>query len=83
MPTASVPVFGRSLRYVVVVMGKKPLEEEHHQEAAQSPPHGLVHRVALMKGMGNKMEQCHPEHQPRNKADPCLQSCMSEPQRQQ
>ena len=32
---AGVPVLGRSFRYIVVVVGEKPLQEEHHQEATQ------------------------------------------------
>ena len=34
--------FGRAFRHVMVVVGEKPLEKEHHQEPAQGPAHGLI-----------------------------------------
>jgi hypothetical protein len=82
LPTGE-PAFGRSFRYVVVVVGKEPLEEEHHQEAAQGQTHGLVHRMVLVKGVRNEMQQRHAEHQSRNKTYRRLQPRMGEPHRQQ
>jgi len=74
-----VPVLVRSFRYIVVVVGEKPLQEEHHQEATQGQTHRLVHRMILMKCVRNEMQHRHPEHQPRNKTHSCLQPRMSEP----
>ena len=76
-------LLGRAFRYVMVVVREKPLEEEHHQEAAQGPMHGLVQGMGLMRRMGNEMEQRHAEHQPGNKAHCRLQPRMSEPHGQQ
>ena len=80
---AGVPVFGRSFRYVVMVVGEKPLEEEHRQKAAQGQTHRLVHRMILVKGVRHEMQQRHAEHQPGNKADRYLQPRMGEPHGQQ
>jgi hypothetical protein len=67
----------------MVMVGQEPLEKEHYEEAAQNPLHGLVQGMALMKGMGNKVEQGHAEHEAGDKAHRRLEPRMSQMQGQQ
>ena len=70
--------FHSTLRHVMMVVVKESLEKEHHQKPGQGPAHGLIHRVILMKGMGNEMEQRHAEHEPGHETHEYLQSRMGQ-----
>jgi len=74
----------RSLfRNVVVVMGKKPLQEEHRQKPGQDIPHGLHDREVLMNRVRDEVEQCHAQHQPGHEARRDLQPQVGQAHGQQ
>lgn len=71
--------FGRIGRGVVMMEMKRPLDEEHHQEAGEREPHRAIDRADEHEGVRHEMQDPDAEHRSGDEAQRGLHPRVREP----